>query len=74
MTGSQAYQARKARIERRVLDQVRECGGFSVFWATQSMEVARAVDRLAKQGRIKYGRASAFPWCRCRIGTPAKNS
>lgn len=64
------YARRKARVEAQVIAQVKEWGGFSVFWATSSMEIARAVERLTKLGIIgpKKGRGyGQFPWCGYKI-------
>lgn len=60
--------------EAKVLEQVRLCGGFSVFWATENMDRARAIERLhRKKGMIepKKGKAyGRFPWCGYRIVKP----
>lgn len=73
-----AYARRKARIEAQVIAQVKESGGFSVFWATENMERARAIDRLHwKLGFIapKKGRgAGRFPWCGYKLNTPNNDS
>ena len=69
-----AYARRKARAEAQVIAQIKEHGGFSVFWATESMERSRAIDRLHwKLGAIvpKKGRgAGRFPWCGYKLNTP----
>jgi hypothetical protein len=61
------HQKRTLAVETQVLDRVRQEGGFSVFWATQSIEIARAIDRLHwKLGVIerRKGRGKGrFPWC-----------
>jgi hypothetical protein len=65
------YAMRKAALEAMVIKKVREDGGFSVFWATESLERARAIDRLHwKLGIIapKTGRGKGqFPWCGYKI-------
>ena len=69
-----AYARRKARAEAQVIAQIKEHGGFSVFWATESMERSRAIDRLHwKLGVIspKKGRgAGRFPWSGYKLNTP----
>lgn len=73
-----AYARRKARAEAQVIAQIKEHGGFSVFWATESMERARAIDRLHwKLGVIvpkKCRGAGRFPWCGYKLNTPNKPS
>lgn len=61
-----AYLKRRAAVERKVLAQVRDERGFSIFWATESMERARAIQRLERAGAIralKGRRAGNYPWC-----------
>ena len=73
-----AYARRKARAEAQVIAQIKEHGGFSVFWATESMERSRAIDRLHwKLGVIspKKGRgAGRFPWCGYKLISPNRLS
>ena len=69
-----AWRKRCQAAESKVLDEVRLCGGFSVFWATENMDRSRAIDRLhRKKGMItpKKGKAyGSFPWCGYRIVKP----
>ena len=69
-----AYARRKARYEAQVVKQVREEGGFSVFWATENIDRARAIDRLhRKLGVIEpqKGRGNdRFPWSGYKLNTP----
>lgn len=69
-----AWRKRCQAAESKVLEQVRLCGGFSVFWATENMDRARAIERLhRKKGMIepKKGKAyGRFPWCGYRIVKP----
>ena len=61
---------RKGR-EEEVLAQIREYGGFSVFWATESQKRAHAIDRLQTTGAISRNRGvrkDAFPWCCYDLG------
>jgi hypothetical protein len=51
---------RKGR-EAEVIAQVREHGGFSVFWATENLNRAHALTRLIEKGRIKTT-PKPFPW------------
>lgn len=62
-----AYQRRIASAELKVLQQIKHGGGFSVFWATENIDRARAIDRLhwrkhciAPRKGAAYGK---FPWC-----------
>ena len=69
-----AWRKRCQAAESKVLEQVRLCGGFSVFWAAENMDRARAIERLhRKKGMIepKKGKAyGRFPWCGYRIVKP----
>lgn len=61
-----AWLKRKTSVENKVLARIKDEGGFSVFWATQSIEIARAIDRLQRDERIAPKRGKAygnFPWC-----------
>ena len=49
--------------EQVVLDQVREHGGFSVFWATNNSCIAAAAGRLEERGDIVRVELGRFPWC-----------
>lgn len=73
-----AWRKRCQAAEAKVLEQVRLCGGFSVFWATENMDRARAIERLhRKKGMIepKKGKAyGRFPWCGYRIVKPNKEA
>lgn len=65
-----AWQQRKASAEAKVLSQVRESGGFSVFWATETTERAAAIHRLQGRGDIQHlsGKSyGQFPWCGYRM-------
>ena len=53
--------------EQVVLDQVRERGGFSVFWVTENKIIANAADRLGKRGDIVRVELGRFPWCPYRL-------
>lgn len=52
--------------EREVMKRVRENGGFTVFWVTETQSIAEAATRLIDQGKIvrKTGEGfGRFPWC-----------
>lgn len=52
--------------EREVMNRVREHGGFTVFWVTETESIAKAATRLIEQGKIvrKTGEGfGRFPWC-----------
>lgn len=60
--------------EREVLKQIGEHGGFSVFWATEFQQRARAIERLQKAGTIKRIARGQFPWCPYRLTTNVATS
>ena len=43
----------RAGQERSVIEQIRESGGFSIFWATETQRRACAIERLQKRGEIR---------------------
>ena len=53
--------------DQEVLDQVREHGGFSVFWVTEKQCRAKAAERLEKNGIIKRVAKGQYPWCPYRV-------
>jgi hypothetical protein len=57
-----------------VLAQVREFGGFSVFWVTANQPRARAADLLANTGVIVGDGESPFPWNRYKIAPKTKRA
>ena len=62
--------------EREVLEQVRQFGGFTVFWVTANQKRAWAADRLTTDGRIVCEPSHAkhaYPWCVYRLATPTPN-
>jgi hypothetical protein len=53
-------------LRKEVLEQVRTCGGFSVFWACDNLRRAKAIMRLQKTGvivRRQGAKNDVFPWC-----------
>jgi hypothetical protein len=52
--------------ENKVIDQVRENGGFSIFWVTQNQFIANAADRLVASGRMVV-MPKKFPWSDAKI-------
>ena len=53
-------------LRSQVLRQVKENGGFSVFWATERLDRAKVICELEKAGIIsrKPGEEfGEFPWC-----------
>jgi hypothetical protein len=68
----------EVRVDRRTrrgseleaVEQVRRFGGFTVFWATDDMRRARALERLSDRGVIVRLRRQPrpFPWCAYRLG------
>lgn len=59
----------RAGREAECLAQIRGAGGFSVFWATEFLTRAHALQRLQQSGRIKV-RSKAFPWSAAKICKP----
>jgi len=49
--------------EFEVLEQVRQFGGFPVFWATENQKRAHAIDRVSGSGQIVRQQGDLFPWC-----------
>lgn len=43
----------KAGREEEIIQEIKEYGGLSIFWATENQTRAGAVDRLIEQGKIK---------------------
>lgn len=65
------YAKRKARAEQEVVNQVREHGGFSIFWLTRSQTRMRAATNLEKRGMIQPIKdIDAFPWIPYRLAIP----
>ena len=48
--------------EKSVIEQIREDGGFSIFWATETQRRACAIERLQKRGEIRRVGGS-YPFC-----------
>lgn len=58
----------RAGREAEVLAQVKEYGGFDVFWAAaESTKRAHAIDRLIERGEIVWVKGGGYPWCRYRL-------
>jgi hypothetical protein len=56
---------RKGR-EREVLEQVRQHGGFTIFWVTENLMRACAATRLQKH-KVIITEPGAFPWTKARL-------
>jgi len=52
--------------EQHVLRQIREHGGFTIFWATKNQKRANAAQRLHDSGKI-IDMGGQYPWCKYRI-------
>jgi hypothetical protein len=48
--------------EREVIKQVRDHGGFSIFWVTENQKRAHAATRLVERGVLAEDRKCSFPW------------
>jgi hypothetical protein len=73
-----AYQRRCEAAEAKVIEQIKKHGGFSIFWATENMDRARAIGRLhRKKGLIAPRKGKAygqFPWCNYLIKKTTKHT
>jgi len=50
--------------QEHVIEQVRQYGGFTVFWVTDTQKRAEAATRLQEAGVILPAEKQApFPWC-----------
>ena len=48
--------------EREVIKQVRDHGGFSIFWVIKNQNRAQAATRLVERGVLVEDRKCSFPW------------
>ncbi len=53
--------------EAEVLRQVREHGGFSIFWVTANRKRAAAAERIVARGAIVPDVDAPFPWCSWKL-------
>ena len=56
----------RAGQERSVIEQIREDGGFSIFWATETQRRACAIERLQKRGDIRRIGGN-YPFCKYEL-------
>jgi hypothetical protein len=59
-------------LREQVIRQVKENGGFTVFYATARLDRARVIDQLQKEGTIKRKTGKAFgqfSWCGYEVKT-----
>jgi hypothetical protein len=56
----------KAGREVEVLAQIRDHGGFTVFWATANLKRAHAIERLEAAGRIRVT-PRQYPWSAAEV-------
>lgn len=52
--------------EQSVIEQIREDGGFSIFWATETQRRACAIERLQKRGDIRRIGGN-YPFCKYEL-------
>lgn len=52
--------------EAEVVEKIKTDGGFSIFWATESMKRAHAIARLEAANRI-VRTGGDYPWCAYRL-------
>lgn len=60
----------RAQWEERILELVREQGGFSVFMVNANPCLAHAVKRLEERGEIVRVENGSFPWCAYKETNP----
>ena len=51
-----------------MIEQIREHGGFTVFYASGNQRRAHAIERLLASGEIVRHEGGQFPWCRYSLG------
>jgi hypothetical protein len=56
----------RAGQEQSVIEQIRDEGGFSIFWATETQRRACAIERLQKRGEIRRVGGS-YPFCKYEL-------
>lgn len=62
------YQRRKQREREKIIKQVKESGGMSVFWTTANDIRARVADEMIERGELVRTRGyNGFPWSTFRI-------
>ncbi len=52
----------RAGRRQEIIDQVREHGGFSVFWATENHLRAWVATEMIKSGELADDKPSRYPW------------
>lgn len=58
----------KAGREDEILNEIRDSGGISIFWATENQKRACAVDRLVRSGKIiRAFPVTKFPFVRYEV-------
>lgn len=57
----------RAGQEQLIIDQVRQYGGFSIFFATETAVRAHAVERLIANKTIIRNNDDQYPWCSYRL-------
>ena len=62
----QMTKARRKRIERQVLGEIRVHGGMSCFWMTENQERSVIVTRMIRSGMIKLTHKQ-YPWSDAKI-------
>lgn len=62
----------KANTREHVLAQIREFGGFTVFWATENQKRAKVIDAMSHSGEIVRVPDRGFPWCAYEIKGDSK--
>jgi hypothetical protein len=56
----------REKIDKETLDYVREHGGASIFWITDTQYRAYSVTRLEQSGKItrhQEDKRDLYPWC-----------
>jgi len=58
--------ARRNRIERQVLGEIRAHGGMSDWWITDNQERAVVITQMIRRGQIKLT-TKCYPWSDAKI-------
>ena len=56
----------RAGQEISVIEKIRDDGGFTIFWATETQRRACAIERLQKRGEIRRVGGS-YPFCKYEL-------
>jgi len=64
----------RAGQEQLIIDKIRQYGGFSIFFATETTRRAQAVDRLIANKIIIRNKGDQYPWCSYQLQSENQNT